>query len=456
MAIMNKSKNFKMTPSLIALLGFGAIILFGAFLLCLPWSNVYGVWMPFVDALFTATTSVCVTGLMVFDIAMELSVFGQVVVLLLIQVGGLGFVVMATFLFLLIGKKINYSTRMTIQEALSKEDNDGVLKTVKRILLITFVCEFAGFLMLAPSMISFVGDVWKGLFMALFLAVSAFCNAGIDPCGVLTPEFSNLAVFANNAFVLIPVMMLIFLGGIGFIVILDVIAKPKKIKSVNMHTRLVLRVTGLLVLVGALFIAVFEWSNPKTLGGMSFFNKILNAFFQSISARTAGFATFDLSQMTPISVAVYEILMVIGGSPVSLAGGIKTTTFFVLMLFLFKNTDRNGDIIYKNRKISHQTINKSVKISLLTACFIFVGSIIIYAFEGESLSFASVLFEVISAVCTVGSSFGITATLTAMSKLVLIALMFVGRVGMLTIPLAFKAVDTSVGIEYTDSKIIVG
>ena len=251
-------------------------------------------------------------------------------------------------------------------------------------------------------------------------------------------------------------MMLIVLGGIGFVVILDVVARSKKIKSTSLHTKLVLKITGWLIVVGALLVAVFEWNNPRTLGGMNFFNKIVNAFFQSITTRTAGFATFDQSQMSSVTVAVCELLMFVGGSPVSIAGGIKTTTFFVLMLFLFKNTDQNGDIVYKNRKILHGTIAKALKISLIMGCFILAGSSLIYIFEASSVSFGAILYEVVSAICTVGLSFGITPTLTVMSKIVLILLMYIGRVGMLTIPLAFKTVDTNVGIEYTDSKIIVG
>ena len=208
---------FKMSPAKYILLSFALLIFIGAFLLCLPISNVNGEWRSFIDALFSSTTSVCVTGLMTIDIATEFTLFGEFIVLLLIQMGGLGFVTCASLLYMMIGKKINYQTRMTLQESLNADDNAGVIKMVRHIFLITAICEFAGFLMLLPSMIKFSGNFWSGTFKALFLAISAFCNAGIDPLGPVTADFSNIASFATNASVLIPLMILIVLGGLGFI-----------------------------------------------------------------------------------------------------------------------------------------------------------------------------------------------------------------------------------------------
>ena len=225
------SKFFKFTTSKIILLGFSTLILIGAFLLCLPISNTAGTWSSFIDALFTSTSSVCVTGLIVYDVAIELSLFGQIIVLFLIQIGGLGFVSVTSFLFLLIGKKIDYATRLTIQESFNKEDSQDVIKTVIIVTLTTFICEFIGFLMILPSMIQYTGSFSSGLFKSLFLAVAAFCNAGIDPMGSTTPSFSNLSCFSGNAWILIPVMILIFIGGIGFIVITDLINRVKNRKK---------------------------------------------------------------------------------------------------------------------------------------------------------------------------------------------------------------------------------
>ena len=445
-----------MTPSKYILISFAAIILTGAFLLCLPFSNVDGNWLPFIDGLFTSTSAVCVTGLGVFDVAVKFTLFGQIVVLLLIQVGGLGFVTLASFLFLLVGKKINYSTRMALQESLNQENNQGIVKTMQKVLIITFLCEFIGFLMLAPSMISFAGDFGSGVFKALFLAVSAFCNAGFDPFGTLTPEFSNLMPMANNALVLIPTMLLIVFGGIGFIVILDVCRKHRNQKKMMLHTRVVLWMTGILIFLGAGLFMILEWNNPNTIGNMCVGDKILNAFFQSVTTRSAGFTTIDQSALSPVSHIISGFLMFVGGSPVSIAGGIKTTTLFVLLLMLFKNTDNNGNIIYKSKKIKNSLLSKAVRITLIAVMLVVISTISIHLFEGGKFTIGAILYETISSVCTVGLSFGITPLFSVPSKLILVLLMYTGRIGMLTIPLAFKTKDNIAEIEYVEAKITVG
>lgn len=447
---------FKMTPTKYILISFAAIILVGAFLLCLPISNTDGKWLPFVDSLFTSTSAVCVTGLAVFDVAAEFTLFGQIIVLLLIQVGGLGFVTLTTFLFVLVGKKINYSTRMALQESLNHESNQGVLKIMLKVLIITFSCEFIGFLMLAPSMIQFSGNFWSGIFKALFLAISAFCNAGVDSLGSSTPNFSNLMAVADKELILIPLMLLIVMGGIGFIVILDVFRKDKKQKKMMLHTRVVLWVTGILILVGAGMFMILEWNNPNTLGGFSTGDKIVNAFFQSITTRTAGFSTIDQAALNPVSQVLSGFLMFVGGSPASIAGGIKTTTLFILLLMLFRNTDKNGNIIYKNKKIKNSLLSKAVRITLIAVVLVTISSMAIFVIEGGSYSFGTIVFETLSAICTVGLSFGITPLLSVYSKLILSLLMYTGRIGMLTIPLAFKTKEYSAEIEYVEAKITVG
>lgn len=447
---------FKMTPAKYILLSFLALILVGAFLLCLPISNVDGEWLSFVDALFSSTTSVCVTGLMTIDIASKLTLFGEVVVLFLIQLGGLGFVTVASLLYMMIGKKINYQTRMTLQESLNTEDNAGILKMVKNIFIITAICEFAGFLALAPSMVKFSGDFWTGCYKALFLAISAFCNAGIDPLGTVTADFSNIACFANNAAVLIPLMFLIVLGGIGFIVIVDILSRPSKSKKLMLQTRVVLWMSLILIVFGASVFMMAEWNNPKTIGSLSVFDKVTNSFFQSVTTRTAGFASFSQADMTQISKLVSGVLMFIGGSSMSVAGGVKTTTFFILLLMLFKNQDQNGNIIYRDKKITNKVLSKAVRIVLIAIFLLLIGSVLIYIFEGGKFSVASIVYDVISAICTVGLSFGITPMLCSWSKLMLVTLMYVGRVGMLTIPLAFKQKETNSAIDYVNAKIMVG
>jgi trk system potassium uptake protein TrkH len=305
-------------------------------------------------------------------------------------------------------------------------------------------------------MIEFAGSFWSGCFKALFLSVSAFCNAGIDPLGKGTADFSNLAFFAENPFVLIPVMMLVIVGGLGFIVILDIINRPKKVKKLNLHTKIVLWMTTVLVLIGTLVFMIAEWNNSATIGNMSIVDKITNSFFQSVTTRTAGFATFDQSQMSQMSILFSVFLMFIGGSPMSIAGGIKTTTFFILLLIMIRNQDQNGNIIYKGKKITHKVMTKAIRIALIAATLLLLGSVLIFTFEKGMISVDSVVYEVVSAICTVGLSFGITPTLSVMSKLTLILLMYIGRIGMITIPLAFKFKETSSSIEYVSAKIIVG
>ena len=447
---------FKMSPAKYILLSFASLIFLGAFLLCLPISNVNGEWRSFIDALFSSTTSVCVTGLMTIDIATEFTLFGEFIVLLLIQIGGLGFVTSASLIYMMIGKKINYQTRMTLQESLNTEDNAGIVKMVRHIFVITAICEFFGFLMILPSMVKFSGNFWSGSFKALFLSISAFCNAGIDPLGTVTADFSNLSVFASNAFVLIPLMFLIIMGGIGFIVVVDVIFRPQKTKKLTLHTKVVLMMTAILIAFGAVVFMCAEWNNPKTFGNMSTFDKIVNSFFQSVTTRTAGFSTINQGDLTQISVLISSILMFIGGSPMSVAGGIKTTTFFVLLLMLFKNQDQNGNIIHDGKKITNKILTKAVRITIIAISLLLVGVAIIYICEGGVFGIDSLIYEVVSAICTVGLSFGITPSLCAMSKLTLIVLMYVGRVGMLTIPLAFKSKETNSAIEYVNAKITVG
>lgn len=447
-------KIFAFTPATTIIFGFLAIILIGTFFLCLPISNTNGQWFSFVDSLFTSTSAVCVTGLACVDVAMEFTLFGQIVVLMLIQVGGLGFVTITSLIFMLLRKKINYSTRLTIQESFNKDNTQGVVKMVKCIVLVTFGVELLGCLVLLPSMVKFAGSFWNGLFKALFLSVSAFCNAGIDPLGTTTPAFSSLQFFQSNAFVLIPVMLLIVVGGIGFIVLFDIFGRKKENKKLSMHSKVVLIVTFLLITLGALMFGICEWNNPQTIGNLSVGGKIMNCLFQSITPRTAGFSTFDQAGLTSVSAHLTNFLMVVGGSPTSIAGGIKTTTLFILILLLIKPINKTGNITIMQKNISTKIINKTIKLLLMYVSIVAVSALSLYFIEG--MNFNDIIFECISALSTVGLSRGLTPLLCAGSKLIVTLLMFVGRVGMLTLPLAFKHGGIADDIQYADSKIVVG
>ncbi len=446
----------RLNPAAQIVLGFLGLILIGTFLLCLPISAKDGNWFSFVDSFLTSTSSVCVTGLVVVDTAVHFSIFGQAVILLLIQCGGLGFIALTSLVFLLLGKRITYEARITIQESLNQDKVQGVVKLIKNIIITVFVIEFIGFVCLAPSIISLYG--WgDGLFKALFLSISAFCNAGFDNLGTVGAEFASISSFAQNTLILLPIMLLIVIGGIGFVVIFD-IGKRFKGQKLVLATKIVLISTAVLIFGGALLFAAIEWKNPDTLGKMSTFDKIINAFFLSISPRTAGFSTVDISKLHPASIVITDILMFIGGSPGSTAGGVKTTTIFVLLLALFKNENNNGNISFRQKRISNKLIKKSTRVVFFAILFAVIGTVLICIFDGNTVTPTQAMFECISALSTVGLSLGITPILSVGSKLIITILMFVGRVGALTLTLAIASRPNSAinDIEYPDAKIMIG
>lgn len=451
---MKKMK--KINPAGQIVLSFLIIILIGTILLCLPISSKNGQWLPLMDSLFTTTSAVCVTGLIVVDTAVYFSLFGQIVVMLLIQIGGLGFITISSLVFLMLGKKISYKNRLTIQESLNQDNNEGVLNLLKEIIILVFSCEFIGFICLAPTFIKMYG--WgQGLFTALFFAISAFCNAGFDVIGTSSTTFQSLAPVRHNAFILIPIMLLIVIGGIGHLVVFEIIRKRKN-KKLSVHTKIVLISTLVLILGGAILFALFEWNNPETIGNLSTFDKIINCFFQSIIPRTAGFSTINQGSLTSASILLTDILMFIGGSPGSIAGGVKTTTIFVLILVIFNGTNSKGDLIFKNKKISNSTILKSLRIFSMAIVLTISSVFLILFIEGTKFTTSEILFEVISAISTVGISLGITINLSIASKLIIAILMFIGRVGAITITVALsnKQKEINEEIEYPDSKIMIG
>lgn len=449
-----KKLKIRLSPSIKILIGFMGVILIGTFLLCLPISNKDGRWLNFVDAFFTSTSSVCVTGLLTVDVGATFTLFGQVVVLLMIQIGGLGIVAVTSLIFLILGKKINLTSRMALKESLNRESIQGVVKFIKRVIIITLIIEGVGALCLLYSTITYMGHFWKGLFSAIFLSVSSFCNAGMDVFGGEASQFLSLSNFAGDVLMLMPIMMLVVLGGIGFVVLID---GYKNFRN-NQHVKVVLWVSSLLILCGAILFMIFEWKNPATIGNMSLGEKILNSFFQSVTTRTAGMSTIDQSGLTTAGSILTILLMFIGGSPTSCAGGIKTTTFFILLLLLFKRTREDGEIVYKGKKISANLINKTFKIILYSMSILLISIILICAIEGDVISTEAVVFECVSAISTVGLSMGITPILSSASQILLALLMFIGRVGMTTIALAISVRATTIqsNVEYTNTDIIIG
>lgn len=455
MKLKEKLKTAILSPTRLIVLGFGAVIFVGAFLLCLPFAHNDGNWFPFIDALFTATSSVCVTGLIVVDTAVQFNYFGQAIILILIQLGGIGVMTGATIIFVLIGRRISLKNRLLLGEALVENRLQGIVKMIKKLVIFTFLAELVGALILMCSFIPAYGA--KGIFTSIFISISSFCNAGFDVLGVLEQPFSSLMAYAGNAFVCLPIMALIIIGGLGFTVINDV-TKIKKKHHLTLQSKIVLISTLLLILIGWFFYALLEWD--KALSDFNVGEKLVASLFQSVTPRTAGFNSIDQAALTPVSYILTLILMFIGASPASTGGGIKTTTFVMLFIIAYNTLQGNKDVNIGRAKLNDLALRKIITILVLAITLIMLNSLLILVIErnNSDITVNNVLFEVVSAFSTVGLSFGITPQLQAGSKLILGITMFAGRVGMLTLGASLAKIKKSSKnkIEYTDAKIMIG
>lgn len=427
-------------------LGFAGVILLGAVILMLPVSSRSGVVTPFNEALFTSTSAVCVTGLVVHDTSSYWSVFGQAVILLLIQVGGLGVVTIAVSVVMLSGKKISLMQRSTLQDAISAPSVGGIVRITRFILCGTALIELAGMLLMLPVFCRDYG--LKGIWMSLFHSVSAFCNAGFDILGTAEKPFVSLTGYANNPLINITVMLLIIIGGIGFFTWNDVYMHKFRFKKYSLQTKVVLTTTLILIVVPAVLYFVFDFSDAP-LG-----RRTLEAMFQSVTPRTAGFNTVDLNAMTSSSKAIMILLMLVGGSPSSTAGGMKTTTLAVLTLNALSTFKKKENAEIFDRRIDNSVIKNAATVFAMYCSLFFVGGVAICSIEGFSLS--DCLFETASAVGTVGLTLGITPELGIASQLILVALMFLGRVGGLTFVYATIVEKRRSGAKYPLEKITVG
>ena len=423
----------KLTTTKTIVLGYGVIILLGALLLMLPFATRAGeVPTSFLNALFTSTSATCVTGLIVFDTYEHWTLFGQIVILLLIQIGGVGFMTVAISLVSLTKKKIGVNQRVLMQESVAAPNIGGIVRMTRFILLGSLTFEILGTILLSFYFCPRLG-LGEGIYFSAFHAVSAFCNAGFDLMGKYQP-FSSLTLLGDNGYVQGVIMFLIVMGGLGFFVWRDVLNCRFRFRQYRLHTKLVLVMSGLLLLLGALAIFVFEQKGEgfaqKTLG-----EQILLSLFQSVTPRTAGFNSIDLNALTQSSRLLMIVLMLIGGSPGSTAGGLKTTTFAVALLSVISTFRRKKSIECFRRRIADETSRTALCV-LIMYIVLSVGSALVIAHtEGITAQYA--MFEVSSAIGTVGLSFGVTPTLGALSKVILILLMFFGRAGSLTILLAF-------------------
>ncbi|MCF2655879.1 TrkH family potassium uptake protein [Lacrimispora saccharolytica] len=429
----NKNDRHKLTSFQVIILGFIAVILIGALLLMLPVSSREGRITSFSDALFTSTSAVCVTGLVVRDTASYWSAFGQAVLLILIQIGGLGVVSVASFAVMLSGKKISLSQRQTLQNAVSAPNVGGILRLLGFIFKGSLIVEAIGALLLLPVFIPALGP--KGIWYSVFHSISAFCNAGFDLNGNVTGEYSSLTGYLGNMYLTVVIVLLIFLGGLGFLTWKDFIAHRLRFKEYRMQSKVII-ITSFILVVIPFTVFFFLDFNNLPMG-----ERLSAALFHAVTPRTAGFNMVDFSTMTHGGIAITMVLMLIGGSPGSTAGGMKTTTFAVIVGNTLSTIKRRDNANFFRRRIGDGIVKSASALLFLYVSLSVVGAIIISECEGVSMGDA--LFETISAIGTVGLSLGITPTLNIISRLVLIFLMFFGRVGGLTIIYAaFSKRDT--------------
>lgn len=440
--LMVRKKKLKLSTTQIILLSFLVTILIGSGLLALPISSASGEAVPYLDALFTATTSTCVTGLVTIPTVSTWSVFGQIVILLLIQIGGLGIITIMSGLMLLLNRKMGIDDRLLIQDAFNLNTMAGLAKFIKNVLIGTLIIEGVGAVL---YMIVFVPDFGaRGIWISVFNSVSAFCNAGID----IIAE-NSLCNYATNPLINIVTSALIILGGLGYIVWWDVIrvvksrsAKNRKIfRHLSLHSKIAITATAVLILVGAILIFIFEYDNPLTIGKMSLFDKIQISLFQSVTTRTAGFATIPQENLTNASATVSIVLMLIGGSPVGTAGGMKTVTIAVLICSAFATIRNKNSVTLFGRRISEESIKKAVSVVVMFLTICATSTILLMATSNASPLDA--VFETVSATATVGLSRNLTATLNTFGKLIIIVTMYFGRVGPISLAIALGSKNES-------------
>ena len=416
-------KKNRFTSFQIIILGFIAVILMGALLLMLPVSSKAGIITPFNEALFTSTSAVCVTGLVVQDTATYWSWFGQGIILVLIQIGGLGVITIAVLFELLSGRKISLMQRSVMQESISAPKVGGIVRLTGFVLKGTFLVEFTAAFIMMPVFVKDFGA--KGIWMAIFHSISAFCNAGFDLMGTKNVKYASLTSYISNPLINITIMLLIIIGGIGFLTWEDILKNKYRIKRYRMQTKVILTTSLLLILFPAFFFFFRDFAD------MPMKERIFSSLFQAVTPRTAGFNTVDLTTMTEDGLGIVIALMLVGGSPGSTAGGMKTTTLAVLIANTLACFRRKEDAQMFGRRIENSTVKNAATIFMMYIVFFFGGAIVISAVE--DLSFSTCLFETASAIGTVGLTLGITPGLGVISQIILMILMFLGRVGGLTL-----------------------
>ncbi len=442
----------RLAPSRILALGFAGIIVLGTFLLTLPVSSQTGEPLKFLDALFTATSAVCVTGLVVVDTGSFFSNFGQTVILCLIQIGGLGFMTMSTLLAMFLGKKIGLKERILIQESLNQTTLSGVVRLIRKVILVTLIVELLGGLILS---LRFLTDfpVEKAFAFGFFHAISAFCNAGFDLFGQVFGAFTGMTHYVEDWTVCLTIGGLVVLGGLGFPVIVELLNFLQK-RRLSLHTKLVLLTTIFLIVTGAVLVFIFEAKNGATLQYLSLPGKIIASFFQSIMTRTAGFSSLEIGNLHMGTWFIMILLMFVGASPSSTGGGIKTTTFGVIAATVSAAIKGHQDVELFRKRIPKDIIYKAITIMSVSLAWISVVTLMLSLIEKQD--FIRLFFEVMSAFGTIGLSTGITTSLTGFSELLIIITMFIGRVGPVTIMVALSKKERKNSVRYIEERIMIG
>ena len=447
---MKKTKLEKLieNPPLVLGISFAFIILVGAMLLNLPIASKNVESVGFINALFTASSATCVTGLIVVNTAAHWTIFGKIVIITLIQIGGLGTMVVFSMLALILKRKIGLKQRLLIKEQLNSDSLKGLVKLVKYVITVSFGIELVGAILLSFRFIPMFG-LKTGIAFSLFHSVSAFCNAGFDLLG------SSLEPYYYDTLLNIVIMSLVIIGGLGFTVYLD-IYNNKKWRKFNLHTKMVLIITAILLLLGTILFLAIEYNNPNTIGPMSFKDKLLASSFQSAIVRTAGFNSVSTASLNDATIFLLIILMFIGGSPASTAGGIKTTTFGVLLFSTISTLRGEKKAVVMKKTIPVATILKCLAIIFICILLVLAVALGLQIIEGDKFQFIDILFETVSAFATVGITRGITSDFSTLSKIILSVTMFLGRVGPTTLAIGIMKKRKVSNLKYSEGHIIVG
>lgn len=449
---LSDKKRRQVNTTKVIAITFALIILLGTLLLMLPQASRCGSSCGFLPALFTATSATCVTGLTVYDTFTHWTGFGQTVIICLIQIGGLGFMSIATMLVFMLRRKVGLKQRLVMAQALSLNELDGVVRLQKWVIVGSFSIEGIGALILTLRFLPEYGFA-QALKWGVFHSISAFCNAGFDIFGCITPG-ASLMEFNTDPVVLLTLGALVIVGGLGFLV-WEEVARVRRFKRMSVYTRLVLVTTFVLLVLGTVLFAVLEWNNPETIGNMAWPDKLLNSFFQSVTTRTAGFAAVDQAGLTDAGKGITTALMLIGGSSGSTAGGVKTVTMMVLILFIWSRARGKSSVCIFRRTIATDHVTNAMTIVMLLIGLGMFGAVFICA--TSPVGFTDALYESVSALATVGLTAGVTTKLSIAAKVLMIVYMYFGRVGILTISLGFLMGDQAQErFRYAQTDVLIG